>query len=159
MNGMERYSFFLSSPSACRTSRASKNRDWRHENGTIFLCDFEIILLLLGLGSLGFLKGQTNSKWFFQANDSSKKQMNEFGFFLPKGAFIYYVRFLGRQVGQAASDFTKQAYVVNHLIRVGRQVKNTQKTSDVIYESSLSNLKKLAGASRQNVLELATLRY
>ena len=24
------------------------------------------------------------------------------------------------RVGQAASDFTKQAYVVNHLIRVGR---------------------------------------
>ena len=56
---------------------------------------------------------------------------------LSWGAFIYDIRFLGRQVGQAASDFTKQAYVVNHLIRVGRQVKNTQKTSDVIYECSL----------------------
>ena len=42
-----------------------------------------------------------------------------------KGAFIYDVRFLGRQVGQTASDFTKQAYVVKYLIRVGRQVKNT----------------------------------
>ena len=36
------------------------------------------------------------------------------------GAFTYNVRFLGRQVGQAASDFTKQAYVVKYLIRVGR---------------------------------------
>jgi hypothetical protein len=25
-------------------------------------------------------KGQTNSKWFFQADDSSKKRTNEFGF-------------------------------------------------------------------------------
>ena len=37
-----------------------------------------------------------------------------------KGAFIYDVRFLGRYVGQAASDFTKEAYVVKYLIRVGR---------------------------------------
>ena len=36
-----------------------------------------------------------------------------------KGAFTYDVRFLGRQVGQAASDFTKQAYVLKYLIRVG----------------------------------------
>ena len=41
---------------------------------------------------------------------------------VPWGAFTYDVRFLGRQVGQAAADFTKQAYVVNYLIRVGRQV-------------------------------------
>ena len=33
---------FLSSPSACRTSGASKNRDWPDENGTIFLCSFGI---------------------------------------------------------------------------------------------------------------------
>ena len=39
---------------------------------------------------------------------------------LSWGAFTYDVRFLGRRVGQAASDFTKEAYVVNHLIRVGR---------------------------------------
>ena len=58
----------------------------------------------------------------------------------PKGAFKYDVRFLGRQVGQATSDFTKQAYVVKYLIRVGRQVKNTQKTSDVICECSQSGL-------------------
>ena len=32
-----------------------------------------------------------------------------------------------RQVGKAASDFTRQAYVVKYLIGVGRQVKNTQK--------------------------------
>ena len=36
------------------------------------------------------------------------------------GAFTYDIRFLGRYVGQAASDFTEYAYVVNHLIRVGR---------------------------------------
>ena len=41
---------------------------------------------------------------------------------------------VGRYLGQAASGFTKQAYVVKYLIRVGRQVKNTQKTSDVICE-------------------------
>ena len=29
---------------------------------------------------------------------------------------------VGKQVGQAASDFTMQAYVVKYLIRVGRQV-------------------------------------
>ena len=34
---------------------------------------------------------------------------------------------VGTQVGQAASDFTKYAYVVKYLIRVGRQVKNAQK--------------------------------
>ena len=44
-----------------------------------------------------------------------------------QGAFTYDVRFLGRQVGQAPSDFSKQAYVVKYLIRVGRQVKNVQK--------------------------------
>ena len=44
--------------------------------------------------------------------------------FLWKGAFTYDVRFWSRQVAQAASDFTKQAYVIKHLIRVGRQVKN-----------------------------------
>ena len=36
------------------------------------------------------------------------------------------------QVGHGASDCTKQAYVVKYLIRVGRQVKNTLKISDVI---------------------------
>ena len=35
-----------------------------------------------------------------------------------KGAFTYDVKFLGRLVGQAASDFTKYAYVVKCLIRV-----------------------------------------
>ena len=44
---------------------------------------------------------------------------------------------VGRQVGQAASDFTKQAYVVKYLIRVNRQVRNTQKTFDGICEYSL----------------------
>ena len=39
---------------------------------------------------------------------------------LYMGAFTYGVRFLGGQLGQAASDFTKQAYVVKYLIRVGR---------------------------------------
>ena len=29
---------------------------------------------------------------------------------------------VGRQVGQAASDFTTQTYVVKYLIRVGKQV-------------------------------------
>ena len=53
-----------------------------------------------------------------------------------QGAFTYEVRFLGRQVGQAASDFTKQAYVVKCLMRVGRQVKNISKPSDVICECS-----------------------
>ena len=37
------------------------------------------------------------------------------------------------QVGQAASDFNKQANVVKYLIRVVTQVKNAQKTSDVLY--------------------------
>ena len=46
-----------------------------------------------------------------------------------KGSFTYDVRFLGKQVGQAACDFTKQAYVVKYLIRIGRQVKNIEKTS------------------------------
>ena len=40
-----------------------------------------------------------------------------------KGAFTNDVRFLGRQVGQAASDFTIQAYVVKYLIRVGQKYK------------------------------------
>ena len=55
---------------------------------------------------------------------------------LIKGAFTYDVRFLGRQVGQTESDFTKQAYVVKYLIRVGRQVKNAQKSFDVMCECS-----------------------
>ena len=42
--------------------------------------------------------------------------------YLYQGAFTHDVRFLGRQVGQAAADFTKQAYVVKYLIRVCRQV-------------------------------------
>ena len=37
-----------------------------------------------------------------------------------QGAFTYDVRFLGRLVGQAALDFTKKAYVVKYLIRVGK---------------------------------------
>ena len=53
-----------------------------------------------------------------------------------QGAFTYDVRSLGRQVSRAVSDFTKQAYVVKNLIRVGRQVKNTPKPSDVICECS-----------------------
>ena len=36
---------------------------------------------------------------------------------LAEGAFTYGVRFSGRQVGQAGSDFTKQAYVVRHTRR------------------------------------------
>ena len=47
---------------------------------------------------------------------------------------------VSRQVGQALSDFTKRAYVVKYLIWVGRQVKNTPKTSDVIWECSLMYL-------------------
>ena len=47
-----------------------------------------------------------------------KKKYDE----IAKGAFIYDVRFLGRQVSQAASDFTIQAYVVKYLISVGWQV-------------------------------------
>ena len=39
---------------------------------------------------------------------------------LTWGAFTYDVGFLGDQVGQAESDFTKQAYVAKYLIRVGR---------------------------------------
>ena len=47
---------FLSSPSACRTSGASKNRDWANENGTIFLCNFGVtVLVLVPWGSLDFL--------------------------------------------------------------------------------------------------------
>ena len=38
---------------------------------------------------------------------------------------------VGRYLGQAASGFTKQAFVVKYLIRVGTQVKNTPKPSDV----------------------------
>ena len=49
--------------------------------------------------------------------------------------------FSGRQVGQAASDFTKYAYVIKHLIWVGREVKNAPKASDVIYECYLKNLR------------------
>ena len=36
-------------------------------------------------------------------------------------SFTYDVRFLGMWVGQAESDFTKQAYVVKYLIRVGQK--------------------------------------
>ena len=39
---------------------------------------------------------------------------------LRENSHMYVVRFLGRQVSQVASDFTKQASVVKHLIRVGR---------------------------------------
>ena len=45
-----------------------------------------------------------------------------------KEVFTYDVRFLDRQIGQAASDFTKQACLIKCLIRIG------QKTSDVICE-------------------------
>ena len=41
--------------------------------------------------------------------------------------------FLGSQVGQAASDFIKLAF---ELGQVGRQVNNTQETSDIICECS-----------------------
>ena len=44
---------------------------------------------------------------------------------------------LGKQVGHAASDFIKQTYVVKYLIRVGKQVKNAPKTSDIVCEGSL----------------------
>ena len=44
-----------------------------------------------------------------------------FASFLSLGAFTYDVRFLGWQVGQAASDFTKQTYVVKYLIRAGQK--------------------------------------
>ena len=67
-------------------------------------------------------------KYFSNAQDCYSK--------MAQGAFTYGVRFLGRQVGQAASDFTTQAYVVKYLIRVGRQVKNAPKISDVICECS-----------------------
>ena len=41
---------------------------------------------------------------------------------VTQGAFTYDIRFLGRQVGQAPSDFTKQAYVVKYLITLGCQI-------------------------------------
>ena len=72
-------------------------------------------------------------KFYFQRQHWNFKDLT---LILQKGAFKYDVRFLGRQVGQAASDFTKQTYVVKYLIRVGRQVKNTPKPSDAIFEYS-----------------------
>ena len=44
----------------------------------------------------------------FEAESKKKKKLESY-----QGAFIYDVRFLGRWVGQAASDFTKQAYVTS----------------------------------------------
>ena len=38
-----------------------------------------------------------------------------------QGAFTYDIRFLGRQAGQAESDFTKQAYVSDQDREVGKQ--------------------------------------
>ena len=35
-------------------------------------------------------KGQTNSKWFFQADVSSKKQTNEFNFTTTRLAFVHF---------------------------------------------------------------------
>ena len=45
---------------------------------------------------------------------------------------------VGRQVKLHLILLHMQAYVVKYLMRVGRQVKNFQKTSDVIYECSLT---------------------
>ena len=46
---------------------------------------------------VSFSKGQTNSKWFFQAEDFSKKQTNEFGLFLSNSTMNEFVRlFFGR---------------------------------------------------------------
>ena len=45
---------------------------------------------------------------------------------LDRGAFTYGVRFLGWLVGQAASDFTKQAYVVKYLISTVKAVTTGQ---------------------------------
>ena len=53
--------------------------------------------------------------WLIQEFRNSKACVN-----FDKGAFTYDVRFLGRQAGQDASDFIKQAYEVKYLIRVGR---------------------------------------
>ena len=47
---------------------------------------------------------------------------------------------LGRQVGQAASEFTKQACVVKNLIREVGRSKIPPKTSDVICECYLCNI-------------------
>ena len=63
----------------------------------------------------------------------SDHKMNE----LIQGAFTYDVSFLCRQVGQAASDFTKQVHVHSKVSDQGWQVQNTQKTSDVICECFL----------------------
>ena len=45
------------------------------------------------------------------------KLLAEMKFTNCKGAFTYDVRLLGRQVGQAESDFTTQACVVKYLIQ------------------------------------------
>ena len=75
--------------------------------------------------------------------------------FLFQGTFTQDVRFLGRQVDRAPSDFTKQACVVNYLIRVGRQIKNTQKTSDVIYDCSPKySIKKKSSITRKNTINV-----
>ena len=47
------------------------------------------------------------------------------------------------QVGQVASDFTNQAYVVKYLNRVVRQVKKHLTSSDVICECTLSKFQSL----------------
>ena len=44
---------------------------------------------------------------------------------------------VGRQVKPHLILLNKHTYVVKYLMRVGRQVKNARKTSDVIYECSL----------------------
>ena len=57
----------------------------------------------------------------FKAKDCRFQKVNDLD--LDKAAFTYDVRFLGtEQVGQAASDFIKKAYVLKYLIRaqVGR---------------------------------------
>ena len=55
-------------------------------------------------------------------------RINQFSYLICKGTFTYDVRCLGMQVGQAyggqaASYYTKQAYVVKYLIRVGQKYK------------------------------------
>ena len=65
---------------------------------------------------------------------------------------------VGRQVGQAPSDFTKQAYVVKYLIKVGRQVKNAPKAFDVICECSLTQVNRNADFICTVVLGLTEIR-
>ena len=67
---------------------------WGEKGGALIQGDTIIIIAKIARGNAysGVYKGQTNSKYFFQANVSCKKQTNKFDFTTCQLVFVCFLK-------------------------------------------------------------------